>query len=265
MQVPAFGAISHTPNPPLNGLHENESSLGHGQRSSMTADTNTLDAPSLSKQLKTSPQNVEVQAQSSNDPSPTFARIPKRKHAGDEQRIFCCTFCRQNFKTKYDWSRHEKSLHLDLEAWTCAPESGIMNDPFTGHDVCAYCIHPQPTTEHVEAHNHSACLGMARTFSRKDHLVQHLRLVHRLTEIPPLDGWRVQAPPIVCRCGFCGEQLTGWGKRTDHLAGHFRKGATMHGWQGEHGFAAEIAAQVRNSIPPYLIADHALSSMDCGE
>ncbi|KAG7129640.1 Homeobox protein 4 like [Verticillium longisporum] len=30
---------------------------------------------------------------------------------------FQCTFCTQTFKTKHNWQRHEKSLHLSLERW----------------------------------------------------------------------------------------------------------------------------------------------------
>lgn len=49
--------------------------------------------------------------------APTAARKP-----GDEKRrIFQCTFCTDTFKSKYDWTRHEKSLHLSLEKWICAP------------------------------------------------------------------------------------------------------------------------------------------------
>jgi hypothetical protein len=32
-----------------------------------------------------------------------------------QRRIFQCTFCTDTFKSKHDWVRHEKSLHLSLE------------------------------------------------------------------------------------------------------------------------------------------------------
>lgn len=37
------------------------------------------------------------------------------------ERLYQCTFCTDTFKSKHDWVRHEKSLHLSLESWTCAP------------------------------------------------------------------------------------------------------------------------------------------------
>lgn len=180
-------------------------------------------------------------------------------------RIFSCTFCCQSFKSKYNWARHEKSLHLDLEVWNCAPESGTTRIPATGENRCAYCLKLDPTTQHLETHNHAACFETKPIFNRKDHLVQHLRLVHRLKEIPSLCTWQAQPPPFVCRCGFCDHYLTSWGERVDQLAGHFREGATMRDWHGDYGFGPAIAAKVRNSIAPSLIAGelrkHSLKSM----
>lgn len=255
MPVPAFGSLSQTSGPFLEISRGTQSDLGHGQQSSVRADNSALDATVMKDKPYSSTQSTEGQADSANFSNHAVAQIPSEKNADDKERKFSCTFCCHRFKTKYDWSRHEKSRHIDLEVWICAPESGLTRNPSTGQDVCAYCIKPQPSPEHIAEHNHSSCVVMKHRFNRKDHLVQHLRLVHRLTKLPPLDGWRVQAPPFVCRCGFCGQRLTSWGERTDHLAGHFRKGATMRDWQGEHGFTPDVAAQVENSISPYLIAD----------
>ena len=41
----------------------------------------------------------------------------KKSHDESEKRPYKCTFCTDNFKTKYDWQRHEKTLHLNLEQW----------------------------------------------------------------------------------------------------------------------------------------------------
>lgn len=49
------------------------------------------------------------------------APAPLRKSGDEKKRIFQCTFCTDTFKSKYDWTRHEKSLHLSLEKWICAP------------------------------------------------------------------------------------------------------------------------------------------------
>ncbi|ENH74397.1 hypothetical protein FOC1_g10009807 [Fusarium oxysporum f. sp. cubense race 1] len=90
-------------------------------------------------------------------------------------------------------------------------------------------------------------------FSRKDHLIQHLRLVHHVDTLPLIDSWKDEGPPVSSRCGFCNIQMQAWQERVDHLAKHFRKGATMDDWKGEHCFESSIAAKVTHAMPPYLI------------
>lgn len=167
------------------------------------------------------------------------------KHTSD--RIFACTFCPDTFKTKYDWARHEKSIHLDIDVWTCAPKDGIILSPSADEIRCVYCNHPNPTPQHLQEHNHQACIHTSRTFSRKDHLVQHLRVTHRLKTIPDLTSWREDLRAFTCRCGFCGSTLNSWQERVDHLAVHFRKGVTLDEWDGDHGFSQGVAEHVRNA------------------
>jgi hypothetical protein len=110
-------------------------------------------------------------------------RLPTRAPRADSDegpRLFQCTFCTDRFKSKYDWSRHEKSLHLSLEKWTCAPLGEVIVDTSTGKRKCVYCDEMDPSEEHLAVHNHTACEEKQRedrTFYRKDHLRQHLRLV----------------------------------------------------------------------------------------
>ncbi|OJJ04316.1 hypothetical protein ASPVEDRAFT_152691 [Aspergillus versicolor CBS 583.65] len=173
-----------------------------------------------------------------------------------DDRIFPCTFCHSTFKTKHDWQRHERSLHLSLEEWTCNTGDGLATSPVTGKPHCAYCDEAEPTPQHLDAHHHQACSSSSnppRTFRRKDHLVQHLRLVHHVDKekLPSLDAdrWCTNAAPAAAsRCGFCGCQLQGWQTRADHLAVHFRSGFTMQDWHGDYGFSPSVAAQVRNAM-----------------
>ncbi|GAB1199605.1 hypothetical protein APSETT444_008960 [Aspergillus pseudonomiae] len=171
----------------------------------------------------------------------------------DSPRLFCCTFCCDRFKSKYDWMRHEKSLHLNLETWVCTPFGGTVVLPSTGRVHCAYCSMLDPKPEHLTEHNHGACDGQQRKFRRKDHLVQHLRLVHRIDSLPIISDWKVEATNFTSRCGFCDRQMITWSQRCDHLALHFRNGSTMADWQGDHGFPDSIATQVTHAVPPYLI------------
>ncbi|KAJ5371720.1 Zinc finger C2H2 [Penicillium concentricum] len=178
----------------------------------------------------------------------------KRQPAASKPRLFCCTFCCDRFKTKYDWARHEKSLHLNLETWVCAPFGGSAILPSTGRVHCVYCNEPDPSIEHLDEHKHGACMkSQSRAFRRKDHLIQHLRRFHCVDDIPLVDDWKIGLTDITSRCGFCDAQITSWEERADHLALHFRNGSTMADWKGDHDFPPWIAEQVTHSVPPYLI------------
>ncbi|KAE8353363.1 hypothetical protein BDV28DRAFT_109303 [Aspergillus coremiiformis] len=169
-------------------------------------------------------------------------------------RIFQCTFCADSFQTKYDWQRHEKSLHLALEKWTCSPHGGVVF--MDGANRCVFCMTVNPDNDHLESHNYSTCQEKSpseRAFYRKDHLNQHLRLVHDVKLHPSMDQWRSNTCEIRSRCGFCTTILTTWKDRVDHLASHFKNGADMTQWQGDWGFDPDVERLVQNAMPPYLI------------
>ncbi|KAG9257355.1 uncharacterized protein F5Z01DRAFT_679460 [Emericellopsis atlantica] len=176
---------------------------------------------------------------------------------GAPLKTFQCTFCTETFRTKHDWQRHEKSLHLSLERWVCAPHGSRAVCPDTNQLSCVYCGQPNPDDEHLESHNHSTCQERTleeRTFYRKDHLNQHLRLVHNVKFMDwAMKSWKVATPEIRSRCGFCGEIMDTWSYRVDHLAEHFKTGLSMADWKGDWGFENPVLEHVENSIPPYLI------------
>ncbi|KZM24344.1 DNA binding [Ascochyta rabiei] len=192
-------------------------------------------------------------------------RVPTRAPKAaveDVPRLFQCTFCTDRFKSKYDWSRHEKSLHLSLEKWICAPLGEVVADTTTGKSKCVYCDALEPSTEHLATHNHSACeeKGIeSRTFYRKDHLRQHLRLMHGCKMTANMESWKSQAQYIRSRCGFCNMDFEKWQDRVDHLAKEFRNGADMRKWKGCRGLDALVAMHVTNAMPPYLIANETRS------
>lgn len=166
-------------------------------------------------------------------------------------RQYQCTFCTETFKTKHDWQRHEKSLHLSLERWVCAPEVGRV----TGKaQKCVFCGIPGPSGAHYETHNYTTCRERPleeRTFYRKDHLRQHLRLVHNCQFLATtMDSWKINAPEIRSRCGFCHVIMNTWASRIDHLAEHFKVGKSMAEWEGDWGFEKNILKLVENGIPP---------------
>lgn len=185
-----------------------------------------------------------------------------RKQSDDRKRIFQCTFCTDTFKSKYDWTRHEKSLHLSLEKWICAPSGPTVTDQESGNKQCVYCGLHNPSSDHLETHNHRQCedKGLdARTFYRKDHLRQHLRLMHSCEMTTSMDSWKSIAMNINSRCGFCAQRFTVWQERVDHLTAHFKAGSRMADWKGCRGLDPAVAAQVTNAMPPYLIGMESVS------
>ncbi|EGY23399.1 uncharacterized protein VDAG_04837 [Verticillium dahliae VdLs.17] len=171
-------------------------------------------------------------------------------------RKFQCTFCTETFAQKHGWQRHEKSLHLSLERWECSPEGPYTQDD-AGHLTCAYCAEFEPDLDHLAMHNYEVCKNRPseeRSFYRKDHLRQHLKAVHHTKfESPTMGHWKQTIKDVTSSCGFCGLAMSSWTERVDHLADHFKSGATMAEWLGDWGFDINVVEMVQNSIPPYLI------------
>ncbi|KXH52326.1 hypothetical protein CNYM01_02142 [Colletotrichum nymphaeae SA-01] len=250
--------VSRTPNVADYARTESKASLGSGESSSSIQSANSV--WSAASDTSRGRQN-----ESSLLDRTRRGRVAKKRATAaskKDDRPFKCTFCCDSFKTKYDWARHEKSRHLNLESWICAPRGGSVMSTVTGRPHCAYCSEVDPSEEHLDGHNHKACYERpieARSFGRKDHLVQHLRVMHKLDIMPRFDGWKAEAVRISSRCGFCGMEFMTWNKRVDHLANHFRHGAMMKDWKGEHGFSPTVAQQVVHALPPYLIGSESLS------
>ncbi|KAJ4389891.1 hypothetical protein N0V93_007363 [Gnomoniopsis smithogilvyi] len=174
-------------------------------------------------------------------------------------KTFQCTFCTETFRTKHDWQRHEKSLHLSLEQWICCPKGPRALNPDNNQVCCVFDGVADPDNAHIESHNYTSCQERSleeRTFYRKDHLRQHLKLVHGAKfNAWAMNSWKAPTPDIRSRCGFCGVVLNSWPARVDHLAEHFKTGSNMVNWKGDWGFEPSVLSMVENAIPPYLIHD----------
>ncbi|KAF4988183.1 hypothetical protein FDECE_15159 [Fusarium decemcellulare] len=169
---------------------------------------------------------------------------------------FQCTFCTESFKTKHNWQRHEKSMHLSLEQWHCSPQGPTFRN-VDGKIACAFCGQLDPDHDHLMVHNYAACDNRhpeERVFYRKDHLQQHLKLVHEAKFMEhPMKQWRREMQNLRSRCGFCELVMDTWADRIDHLADHFKQGKSMADWKGDWGFDNHVLDMVENSIPAYLI------------
>jgi hypothetical protein len=168
---------------------------------------------------------------------------------------FQCTFCTETFKTKHNWRRHEKSLHLSLEKWECSPQGPTFLSS-AGDLACTYCGHANPGHDHLMGHNYATCHERCpeeRVFYRKDHLQQHLKLVHGVQFMKnPMEQWRHEMQNLQSRCGFCDAKMASWDERAEHLADHFKEGRSMADWKGSWGFEDHTLEMVENSMPPCM-------------
>ncbi|KAF2400769.1 hypothetical protein EJ06DRAFT_405341 [Trichodelitschia bisporula] len=161
--------------------------------------------------------------------------------AKDPSKMYQCTFCNQAYEKKSAWKRHEQTVHLPQEEWTCMPEFPAFLSE-SGEYVCAFCEEAPLSEEHLEAaHGYQTCYNRPvseRTFNRKDKLQQHLAQVHRQPRVTPLmvASWgKPVNRNLLFRCGFCHDLLTSWSNRMEHLAAHFDDGLDMASWTGGPG------------------------------
>ena len=180
-------------------------------------------------------------------------------------KTFQCTFCTETFRTKHDWGRHEKSLHLSLERWVCCPKGAKAFNQEASQIQCVFCGEANPDEAHLDTHNFAPCQEKSRderTFYRKDHLRQHLKLVHNAKFTPwSMSSWEETTAEIRSRCGFCGIIMDSWSIRVEHLAEHFKTGYSMEDWKGDWGFERPVLDMVQSAIPPYLIHEERLSPL----
>lgn len=173
---------------------------------------------------------------------------------------FQCTFCLQSFRKRYDWVRHERSIHLPgLDSWICRvplppDQSFLVWRVDQTNPECIFCGEPSPTHDHIQSHEFQTCAGRPaseRTFTRKDHLWQHL---HKFHHCKKWEGWKPnlallqhKQDKLKSQCGFCNVTMNSWEERTQHLASHFRRGATMAEWTGGPGIrlSSEDTANVK--------------------
>ncbi|KAJ3528431.1 hypothetical protein NM208_g10202 [Fusarium decemcellulare] len=238
--------------------------LSRASSTSSIGTSQSSDASAYSQQSRDSVTSLRSSNRSSRRRRHAVAnkRTDKRTSLARSINTFQCTFCTETFTTKHTWQRHEKSLHLPIERWACTP-SGPRVTEFDGLLRCAFCSEPSPDDAHFDTHNYAVCRERPlqdRSFNRKDHLTQHLRLVHNVKPEQlgcPLNEWKLPMPAIRSVCGFCGLKMDTWEFRVDHLADHFKTGASMKEWKGDWGFDPSVLFRVEHAIPPYVIgSDH---------
>ncbi|KAL8701147.1 MAG: hypothetical protein Q9201_005063 [Fulgogasparrea decipioides] len=129
-----------------------------------------------------------------------------RAHESEKQ--YECSYCHNRFKNKNEAERHQNSLHVRKNSWSCAalageyqrvfhPAAAVLPqhpnqpppppDAVTAADVCGYCgkefaNEPQPDWDDriahlTNVHKFGEC-NQSKKFFRADHFRQHLKHSH---------------------------------------------------------------------------------------
>lgn len=181
--------------------------------------------------------------------------VSDRGAASSSRHPYQCTFCDASFKRRFDWCRHEKSVHISLDFWVCRSQEHSVWHIGKTEPQCTFCGVDSPTEEHIASHDFETCAERPeaeRTFARKDHLWQHLKKFHHCESWAGLDlkTWRTHSNSLQSRCGFCQLAFYTWTDRQDHLAHHFKKGFTMSQWVGDWGFSPNTMNLLRQATLP---------------
>lgn len=112
-----------------------------------------------------------------------------------DERRYQCIQCSRRFKNKNEAVRHQNSLHIRRQSWSCALlstcstgfHSSALSDPDkTTTDTCGYCgqeFSNQPADRNeradhlIRVHNFAQCCS-DKKFFRADHFRQHLQHSH---------------------------------------------------------------------------------------
>lgn len=193
-------------------------------------------------------QVSSIESNSHLQEAPTQSRAERSRTSNRYQ----CTFCEKRFGRKFDWCRHERTIHITLELWTCPAKDSLIErmglgprldlpHPFGDPPECQVCNALVPDHNHWEIHEFDTCARehhLGKAFTRKDHLQQHLQRYHRCSKPlskSHLERCRLVRDDVKSRCGFCGDTLLTWSERSEHLAKHFQADCTMNQWQGDWG------------------------------
>ncbi|KAM0707674.1 hypothetical protein Q7P35_004321 [Cladosporium inversicolor] len=122
--------------------------------------------------------------------------LSQKPHRRSRRSEFHCSECVRTFTRKSDLLRHERAIHSrSNDAWICS-NLILPGEPKTVWRIsqpgpeCVLCGFLNPDQKHFLSHEFVACADRnvsERTFTRKDHLFQHLEKFHRCRR--KWDGW----------------------------------------------------------------------------
>ncbi|KAK0127303.1 hypothetical protein ONS96_006852 [Cadophora gregata f. sp. sojae] len=241
-----------------------EQKYGRGSQSSTSDVITTTTAPSTQDSIS-NPEQAEADCFTDNTSvSSTPRQLPKDdedtddsmstgdsqadvkhepcEHCGIKALLYCtwknCGYSTHSFA---DYKRHESGeKHWPQERFMCLE---CINHSFPAGNISSSC-----TSCHVPfsalgtnipndyIQSRVQCRTARReitTFSRKDHLITHLRKDHNMLNMnKTIDTWKFGIDSNWPRqCGFCGIRFQTWTDRMNHLKTEFEKGNDISKWK----------------------------------
>ncbi|ORX99488.1 hypothetical protein BCR34DRAFT_576568 [Clohesyomyces aquaticus] len=199
------------------------------------------------------------------------------------QSPWFCTFCGHKMKSRYEWIRHEESVHVPRATWVCCSvelsPAHIVSNSGRGESDCVFgiagnnCPCPSEIPLSKLYHRWYSCIHKPeeeRTFFRRDQFIRHLHNYHLAKQKHPdpdlgcMKGSNFGCAALVdlfhrpirhiphsaneLTCGFCGQRCLDWESRIAHVALHFTNPSPDIAWNFSDWWSDRLQQQpVRNS------------------
>jgi hypothetical protein len=188
----------------------------------MLPSTSDLQPPTLASNAKSPIDNIIC------DPTAgPWKRLPdppsrrgkgKLKKPLPKQKHFC-TFCPKECNRKADWFRHEEEFHEPQENYLCQ--------------------------------------DCGRDFVLRDRFVRHHMRDHGCYECKHADVCRIAVvPKKAYGCGFCGQCMTSWAARKEHLTEHQLSGKKRTDWDHSRVILGLLCQDDLQTVWQSLVAQH---------
>lgn len=146
-------------------------------------------------------------------------RCDLKKHIKRHLRPFGCTFskCYEKFGSKYDWKRHERTVHHQQECWKCAQCTSTARKDGQRASASGLLFYTE-----MQFEDHLRDVHAVKPDKIREHLAKQRIGRDSLTRF-----W----------CGFCEKivplqkkGIHGSNERCDHIGDHFKRGQKIKDW-----------------------------------
>ena len=264
---------------PRNSGHSNQTTGNSNEWTKSLSSTSRTSATSLGPPSSYNDRTSDGTPTSSSNRGPGFSFLNLSREPSISETAsltsnsgsytYWCTVCEhcRAFQTCDGWKRHMKEHET---SYICMPYGPM--EPTEIGPKCVFCGTPDPNEDHLATHNHALCVGKlitARSYSRRSHLLKHLRNHGTHSPGALADKWRCTLlNKRFFSCGFCVSLFTAHSGLLNHLdLVHFRHSQDVSEWDCNKVIkglllSAEVEKHWRRIMSFYPLADSARITWD---